>query len=289
MNPPNFANLATVLGSKIFRRHALKTYVASIVGGAIGLLVVAPVALALAPKSFCGASLKPTSDSLWQRVWDDTWDPTNGCVKKGGTSCKGQNIFPADGYRVQQQSPNLLMVATDRITGIECKALWDGTTTPHYWDLAWNKVAHDYLKHPAYLAKAGMAINPQYASGGQKGRQYNQLHIHVSCIKKDVQTYLAKNETSQWKDPKHWKTNTVTIGQYEYRVLVLDNENALVSTNLFKLLRDNVATNDADMAYQWLVVAKRPKGGFYVLNSQGNVAHGTAAGETNLLDETCKT
>ena len=42
-----------------------------------------------------------------------------------------------------------------------------------------------------------------------------------------------------------------------------------------------------NMPYQTLVVAKRPKGGFYILSSQSNMPNGTGAGEKKLLNETC--
>ena len=57
------------------------------------------------------------------------------------SNCDLRKIYPKDGYVEKGISPNLLMVATDRITGIECPKLWENQT-PHYWDLAW-KVAKD--------------------------------------------------------------------------------------------------------------------------------------------------
>ena len=167
MKPVTVENLAKVFGSIISRRPALKTSVASIVAAAIGLLLFAPVSSAVMAQEFCGQITDNSSrDSLWQKVYKATWDKMTGCAQVTGGNCAKNDIFSNQGYAVQNTAPSLLMVATDRITGIECKALWDGTQTPHYWTIAWNDVAakrpHNNPSHGAFnqnqLPRVGIAI-----------------------------------------------------------------------------------------------------------------------------------
>jgi CDP-diacylglycerol pyrophosphatase len=216
------------------------------------------------------------TDSLWVRIHQEV----NDCEKDN----KCHNIYPKEGYALKEKSPNLLMVATDRITGIECPKLWENKT-PHYWELAW-KVAKRLPT--AAQDRIGMAINAKYDHNTPPKpiRKYDQLHIHVSCIHTDVQKLLETNDHQITTTPGKWKDSTLTIRGNLYRVLRLDSVNDLAQKNLFELLRAMVG-NDPDMQYQTLVMATRPQGGFYILNSQSNMPHGTGAGERNLLNESC--
>ncbi len=131
-----------------------------------------------------------------------------------------------------------------------------------------------------------MVINARWDHAGGRIHDYDQLHIHVSCIRTDVQKLLDTNDHQITTMPGNWKGSTQIIRGHPYRVLRLDSVNDLAQQNLFELLH-NMIGNDSDMPYQTLVVAKRPKGGFYILNSQSNMPNGTGAGEKELLNETC--
>jgi CDP-diacylglycerol pyrophosphatase len=104
------------------------------------------------------------------------------------------------------------MLATDRITGIECPKLWENKTPP-YWELAW-KVAKDLP--PAAQDKVGMAINARWDHEKKRIRDFDQLHIHVSCIRTDVQKLLNTNDSQITTMPANWKGSTQTIGSDLY-------------------------------------------------------------------------
>jgi CDP-diacylglycerol pyrophosphatase len=269
--------LSRALATGMSRRDALKALAA---GAALGLTGTSTAFAAPRGTNDCGKTTD--TDSLWVKIRDEVAR----CVPAG--DCAKQDIYPAQGYAVLQKPPNLLLVATARITGIECARLWgQGGTAPNYWNLAWTEVAKRDLK--SRLGKIGMAINPKYGAPGHRIRDYDQLHIHVSCIKSSVQGHLKQNDGAIATTPGGWKASEQTLEGYTFRVLRLDSEADLAKENLFKLLRDHVATSDAEMLYQTLVVTQRPSGGFYAINSQGNLSHfaGTGAGEKTLLGEQC--
>jgi CDP-diacylglycerol pyrophosphatase len=233
-----------------------------------------------------GCGKDTDSDGLWRTIQQEVAD----CQNKG--NCDLRKIYPKDGYAEKGNSPNLLMVATDRITGIECPRLW-ANQTPHYWDLAW-QVAKDLPA--AAQDKVGMAMNARWDHEKKRIRDYDQLHIHVSCIRTGVQKYLDEHDSQITTTPGNWKDSKLTIGGDLYRVLRLDSADDLAQQNLFEslfydVLKKEYGGNETkaaqNMPYQTLVVAKRPKGGFYILSSQSNMPNGTGAGEKELLNETC--
>jgi CDP-diacylglycerol pyrophosphatase len=185
----------------------------------------------------------------------------------------------------EDNKPNYTLFAGERRKGIECPKIWQ-MGAPNYWQFALN-AGEKYLKHPHRI---GLAINSRAA------RTECQLHIHVSCIQKDVQTTLNRHDSDVATDPNTWKNSSHTLPldytakgtgkTSHFRALRLNN----LDQNLFRLLRYHVAGNDSEMQYQTLVVTVRPKGGFYILNStdykHDMMFGGTGAGE-ELLDETC--
>lgn len=276
MNTRLFDELSKLLDTRTSRRQALKAMLASVVGGALGLrrgrgsLAVTP-----APNpNDCGAV--GDYDSLWEHVSKAVSD----CEK--AKNCASLKIYPSEGYAQEGASPNFRMVATDRITGIECPKLWKNQT-PHYWELAW-KVTKELPS--SVEERIGMAMNAKFDHMNKPIRDYNQLHIHVSCMRTDVWNFLDQNDAKITTNPGQWKGSTLTIGGDVYRVLRLDAVNDLAQQNLFELLR-NMIGNDPDMQYQTLVVSRRKNGGFYVMNSQSNMPNGTGAGEKKLLNEKC--
>lgn len=224
--------------------------------------------------SDCG---QPTdTDDLWQRAQFTLQD-----IQRG--------------FFVMGHAPPYLVAAADRISGIECPEIW--TNAPNYWYYAW-EVANRYFDD---LSKVGMAVNAK----GQ--RSYNQLHIHVDSIKPDVQNFLNQKDSQIETHLGKWSSSQFLIdvtvkGQkmpLNYRVLrltveetigggkqYLDVDRALAKYNPFQLLYQYVVNKDpSKMGNQTLVVVKRPKGGFYLFNSESSLNPGTGHGES-LLENT---
>jgi CDP-diacylglycerol pyrophosphatase len=172
--------------------------------------------------SDCG---QPTdTDELWQRAYHTAQD------------------VPRGFFVLRDSLTSYLLAATDRLTGIECPELWLYQNIPQYWKFAW-EVAQRY-SGPNQLpqSRIGMAMNARWDHEKKPSRGHDQLHIHVSCIQKGVQTALdtldAKNliatTVQEWKESFY----PIPAGghDYNFRVLRLDAEEALSKHNLFKLL-----------------------------------------------------
>ncbi|GHO48387.1 CDP-diacylglycerol diphosphatase [Ktedonospora formicarum] len=201
-----------------------------------------------------------TTDPLWKniekRVHDCESDPNH---------CKW--IDPKQGYALSPYdavTPDLL-VATTCVSGIECPAAWDGTT-PNYWNFAWTKLALPFLSKEK--EKIGMAINAKQSGSGARTRDFDQLHIHVQCIDSTIKGALESKESSidKWPNHKVMELNS-HIGAKYYRVFKFENDSDLAITNLFKCVYYMIGQHQTNMDYQTLIVIKRNKGGFYVLNS----------------------
>ncbi|MBO0792214.1 MAG: CDP-diacylglycerol diphosphatase [Ktedonobacteraceae bacterium] len=171
-------------------------------------------------------------------------------------------IDPKQGYAL---SPALastpdLFVATECISGIECEILVK-RDTPNYWNLAWTKFASSLGPH------AAMAINAKHTKSGTRTRTHDQLHIHLSCI--DLKLTQALDADTNIKKVPSWIIQTIpsSIGAYKYWVAFLEHEGDLASYNLFKIVYDLHNSQPDLMQYQTLIVARRSKGGLYILNS----------------------
>src|SRR5690242_15083383 len=95
-----------------------------------------------------------STDSLWKKIEKRVQDCES--AHYDPNHCKW--IDPKLGYALSPSdatTPDLL-VATICLSGIECPAVWDGST-PNYWNLAWTKLALPFLSKNK--EKIGMVIN----------------------------------------------------------------------------------------------------------------------------------
>ena len=78
-----------------------------------------------------------------------------------------------------------LLIATDRISGIESPALL-APVTPNFWQYAWAARGAVEVLAPRRLGtdEVGLAINPPW------GRTQDQFHIHIDCVKTVVSDQL---------------------------------------------------------------------------------------------------
>jgi len=278
MASSKFDELTRVLATSKSRRETIKVLFTSILGGALGFGGIGTVQAAgedlrtesaIACSSGCGAP--SDTDPLWVKVKNCEAVPSS-CTAVGP-----QNQWV---LTKESQTNNYTLIAGTRITGIECPTIWKNGT-PDYWQFAWNAAQ---TKLQSKNGTIGLAINSQAA------RRYCQLHIHVSCIDRGVQTYLQNHDGSIPTTPSMWRSYTLPLGTpvRPYRVLHLPGLGS-GGQNLFQLLVTMVGA--AVMQNQTLVVAQRtlPGGGFYILNSATSdpaLIGGTGLGE-NLLYEMC--
>ncbi|UXR63950.1 CDP-diacylglycerol diphosphatase [Bdellovibrio bacteriovorus] len=124
-----------------------------------------------------------------------------------------------------------LLMPTAKITGIESAELLNSDVT-NYFDLAWKARSYMERKHGSAIAPeaVSLAVNSQY------GRSQNQLHIHVSCPKPEVQAQIAKDLMLFHAG---WAVVPGGVLGHEYfakKISVQDLENK----NAFKLLAEEV-------------------------------------------------
>jgi CDP-diacylglycerol pyrophosphatase len=180
----------------------------------------------------------------------------------------GYVFLGGDFFHLRKEA-NQLLVPKIRITGIECSKIL-GTTLPNYWQGAWDEASKGFGKNADIL----LGIN------SYDGRTEDQLHIHLTGLKKDIRAQLDKLDMTKLGIGT-WNSNIYVLhtkdgtkdDTYVYRVAHVDN----LKTNPFTLLDDHVATqkdsgghpyNDR-FAQSLAVAAGTNGGGYFLIATQG--------------------
>jgi CDP-diacylglycerol pyrophosphatase len=191
---------------------------------------------------------------------------------------------------------HFLTLPTKAITGIEdaqvnffrSRSDVSSSYSPNYWTLAWSwldktVVATYENQHSGQTLtpdRLGLAIN------SPKARTEDQLHIHMACIKPQVQSALTKVQLQTCTQPPcEWSDPVLILKPYSYQVVVV---NSLTSLNPFLIMK-SISNFDSDKAT--LVVTGQPgTGNYYLLEDYAhtldNGKYDKGAGE-GLLDEDC--
>jgi CDP-diacylglycerol pyrophosphatase len=229
------------------------------------------VVLGLFYPAAAGAQLPP--GSLWHVV-DSLCVP----AKKAGTNplpCLEVDLERGFAVLVVD-TLHILVVPTRRMAGIESPELLD-TGSPNYWDYAWQFRGHirDAVTPQLKSNDFAMAIN------SVDGRSQDQLHIHLGCIRPDVQAALQIYEPSIGTT---WSRLPFAVVGQRYRIMRL-NQTELGTADPFKLVAGGIAGARGNMGGQTIVVAgakfRDGATGFYLLASAS-----TPNGES-LLDYKC--
>lgn len=140
------------------------------------------------------ASLKTPlrSDALWNIISEKCL-PQYKASPQTPNPCIEVNLEKGEAYgyvvfKDRVGELQYLLMPTAKITGIESAPLLQEDAT-NYFDLAWKARSYMEKKHGAAISPeaVSLAVNSQY------GRSQNQLHIHVSCPKPEVQAQIAKD------------------------------------------------------------------------------------------------
>lgn len=183
---------------------------------------------------------------------------------------------PTRGYAVladRKGGAHYLLIPTETISGIESPEV-RAPGAPNYFGAAWDarKVLDGVIGEPLPQEAIGLAVNHVHA------RSQDQLHIHMSCVKRSVHDELyaaADHITSDW--------SSVTIGGVDYYALRVMGKK-LGKANPFELLANRLPGASETMGEFTLLVAgmKFKQGpGFVVL-----AGHAVPGAEL-LLDSTC--
>lgn len=176
-----------------------------------------------------------------------------------------------------------LLIPTARVPGIETPALWAAGARNYFAD-AWEarKYIDEALDRTLPRDDVGLAIN------SVAGRSQDQLHIHVDCIRSDLQEALRQHQASI---ASQWTPLDVPFGGHRYLVMWVPGKN-LGSNNPFRLLAKGLEGAEKNMGERTLVVVgyTRTDGapGFVFLEDQVNRGNQDFAHGEDLLDHTCR-
>lgn len=175
-----------------------------------------------------------------------------------------------------------LLIPTARVTGIESPDLLL-PNAPNYFADAWR--ARSYVEKAVRRtlprAAIGLAINSALS------RSQNQLHVHIDCIRVDVQAALQRGLSAIGDN---WALVPEPLAGHGYRarrVLAEDLDGA----DPFVLLADGIPDARAAMGAQTLVVVgaqfANAKPGFVILDAQADSGRGELTKGEALLDHSC--
>jgi CDP-diacylglycerol pyrophosphatase len=222
------------------------------------------------------------SDALWHIVHDL-------CVidmKANGLPAPCTAVNLSQGYAVLKDirgQTQLLVIPTSRVTGIEDPQVLE-PASPNYWQAAWGTrgLFEKRVGRPVPRDDIGLAINSFY------GRSQNQLHIHIDCVRPEVQSALQANEA---EIGPVWSDLNLDLAGRHYRVMRIDGAD-IGSRNLFKVLADGDPQARADMGRETLVAIGASfsdgKPGFVLLSDRADLTTANQAHGEDLLDHECK-
>ena len=155
-------------------------------GGSISLksLLASAVISVILGVSSCTSGENP--DALWMLV--STQCVPNQLQHSDPKPCASVDLN--DGYVILKDRRGLtqyLLIPTIRVSGIESAYLLT-PGAPNYFADAWRE--RGYVERAARRALPRSAIS--LAINSAEGRSQNQLHIHIDCIRADVQKVLGR-------------------------------------------------------------------------------------------------
>lgn len=174
-----------------------------------------------------------------------------------------------------------LLIPTNRVDGIESPSLLTPDAV-NYFEDAWEarRFAEKALGHTMPHDTLSLAINSEY------GRTQNQLHIHIDCIRADVQATL-RGERDDVGD--QWTVLAKPLAGHRYSALRVMGT-TLAGHDPFKLLARGIPGARDDMGWYTLVVAGLEFGGnpgFVILENRADLARGDRGNGEELQDHAC--
>ncbi|SFU58525.1 CDP-diacylglycerol diphosphatase [Xenorhabdus koppenhoeferi] len=149
-----------------------------------------------------------------------------------------------------------LIMPTYKVTGIESPEL-QKNSSPSFFSYAWDERTNLTKGDNKNIDdnRISLAVNSKY------GRSQDQLHIHLSCLKKEVSVALEKDKDAISND---WKVLPSKLEGHTYLVKKLES-NDLYKENPFKLLQNYISRIDDDIEYYGLAVSKLKDGSMVLL------------------------
>jgi len=245
-----------------------------------GLIIVGAAVLVLAGRRFADHS-----NRLWQIVHEEC---VPGQERVGNPApCAAVHIQDGvdRGYVVLKDligATQYLLLPTTFVSGIESPDLLL-PNAPNYFGDAWGE--RGYVERAAQRALPRAAIS--LAVNSMLNRSQNHLHIHMDCMRLDVQATLQRLLAGIGDD---WAVLPEPLVGHSYRARRILGED-LGSADPFLLLADGVPGARAAMGAQTLTVVgaqfAEGKPGFVVLNARADVGTGAFIRGEELQDHSC--
>jgi CDP-diacylglycerol pyrophosphatase len=168
----------------------------------------------------------------------------------------------AGGYAVLKDivgDTQFLLIPTTRITGIESPEIL-APGAPNYFAAAWQ--ARRFVDERAHqdLPRDDLSL----VINAKDRRSQNQLHIHVDCVRLDVQAALRQHANAI---STHWAPFPEKLVGHDYMAMRVDQAD-LTHNNPFLLLADGIPGARNDMGNYTLAVVGQPNG-FVLLAGHG--------------------
>lgn len=208
-------------------------------------------AVGVALLAFLAASCSAKNpNALWQIVGEQ-------CVpdeqqNHSPKPCERVNL--AGGYAVLKDivgDTQFLLIPTTRVTGIESPEIL-ATGAPNYFEAAWQ--ARRFVDERAHreLPRDDLSL----VINAKDRRSQNQLHIHVDCVRLDVQAALRRNGNAI---STHWAPFPEKLVGHDYMAMRIDQPD-LTHANPFLHLADGIPGARENMGSYTLAVVGQPNG-----------------------------
>lgn len=176
-----------------------------------------------------------------------------------------------------------LLIPTGKVTGIESTVLLDAKASD-YWGEAWKARSFMSKKHGSEVPRDTVAL----AINSQKGRSQNQLHIHISCVRKDVRYLLGRKQNEIGSS---WSELAGGVSGHPYLARWIEGSE-MVGVYPFRKLAEEVSSARENMGDYTIAVvgAKLANGkeGFYLLAGKADPSIGIeGSAEDDVQDHEC--
>ncbi len=171
-----------------------------------------------------------------------------------------------------------LTIPTDKVTGIEDPQVFTNIDVIDIWENS-SFASYDFPAMPA--PHMGLAINSKFA------RTENQLHIHMSCVRSDVDGMLQANDSRFGLYPQSSMFVTLNLPPRYYPYEIIKISQLGGNVNPWQAVLHIPHVDRSNMADQSIaIVGSQRSDQFYFLNTYYTGSHGTGDAE-EILDQSC--
>lgn len=172
-----------------------------------------------------------------------------------------------------------LLLPVIKINGIESPMLLDASTPDYFW-LAWQARDLMSVKLGAPVPDGAIALTVN----SRAGRTQNHLHIHISCLRRQVREQLDRSAIHVGA---RWQPLREHINGHRYIARRIGADE-LRRKSPFRLLADEVPGARAHMGRYGLAMVPLPDGDFVLLATERQLLRLNLASSEEIQDHRCR-